>query len=173
VRVRVGEYANGSWNLAPEQILHGERATPVGKVDKLEACGASQRDAEEMWARASAGRAIGGELGIRTAPVDELRQRRHVRGHHRSNCEQKWEGADRHNRNEVLERFVVELLIDMLATGEFLTMIPGSVLRFGPDRAAIKVLALTTPRWRFPTCVLTLKNRTLTPLAQRFIELCA
>jgi DNA-binding transcriptional LysR family regulator len=61
----------------------------------------------------------------------------------------------------------------MLATGEFLTMIPGSVLRFCPDRAAIKVLAVTTPRWRFPTCVLTLKNRTLTPLAQRFIELCA
>lgn len=64
----------------------------------------------------------------------------------------------------------LNLRYSLLATGEFLTMIPGSVLRFGPDRAAIKVLALAAPRWRFPTCILTLKNRTLTPLAQRFID---
>src|SRR5262249_4282229 len=58
----------------------------------------------------------------------------------------------------------------LLATGEFLTMIPGSVLRFGPDRAAIKVLAVTTRRWRFATWALTRKNRTLTPLAQRSLD---
>jgi len=58
----------------------------------------------------------------------------------------------------------------LLATGRFVTMIPGSVLRFGPERTLLHVLPIKIPRWRLPITVMTLRNRTLSPAAQLFIE---
>jgi DNA-binding transcriptional LysR family regulator len=58
----------------------------------------------------------------------------------------------------------------LMATGRFLTTVPGSVLRFGPKHLSIKVLPIELPRWRLPTAIITLKNRTLSPLAQLFID---
>jgi DNA-binding transcriptional LysR family regulator len=64
----------------------------------------------------------------------------------------------------------LSLRYSLLTTGRFLTMIPGSVLHFGPERAPFDVLPITVPRWRLPTGVITLKNRTLGPAAQLFID---
>jgi DNA-binding transcriptional LysR family regulator len=57
----------------------------------------------------------------------------------------------------------------LLATGRFLTIVPGSVLRFGAERTLLKPLPVELPRWRLPVAVITLKNRTLSPLAQLFL----
>jgi DNA-binding transcriptional LysR family regulator len=57
----------------------------------------------------------------------------------------------------------------LLATGRFLTMIPDSALHYGPQRAPIRLLPIKLPRWYVPTCVVTLRDRTLSPLAQLFI----
>jgi hypothetical protein len=58
----------------------------------------------------------------------------------------------------------------LLATGRFLTIVPGSVLRFGAERMMLKPLPVALPRWRLPVAIVTLKNRTLTPLAGLFLD---
>jgi DNA-binding transcriptional LysR family regulator len=58
----------------------------------------------------------------------------------------------------------------LLATGRFLTVVPGSLLRFGAERRLLKPLPVDLPRWRLPVAIFTLKNRTLSPLAQLFLE---
>jgi DNA-binding transcriptional LysR family regulator len=64
----------------------------------------------------------------------------------------------------------LNLRYGLLATGRFVTMIPDSALHYGPRRAPIRVLPIKLPRWHVPTCVVTLKDRTLSPLAQLFID---
>jgi DNA-binding transcriptional LysR family regulator len=64
----------------------------------------------------------------------------------------------------------VNLRYGLLATGGFLTMFPDSLLQYGPRRAPIRVLPINLPRWHVPTSVVTLKNRTLSPVAQLFID---
>ena len=58
----------------------------------------------------------------------------------------------------------------LLATGRFLTIVPGSVLRFGAERVLLKTLPVDVPDWRLPVAILTLRDRSLTPLANVFIE---
>jgi DNA-binding transcriptional LysR family regulator len=58
----------------------------------------------------------------------------------------------------------------LLATGRFLTIVPGSLMRFGAERAILKVLPIRLPDWRLPVAIITLKNRGLTPAAGLFIE---
>jgi DNA-binding transcriptional LysR family regulator len=58
----------------------------------------------------------------------------------------------------------------LLATGRFLTMVPGSVLRLGAERFMLKPLAVDLPRWRLPVAIVTLRNRTLSPVAQLFLD---
>jgi DNA-binding transcriptional LysR family regulator len=58
----------------------------------------------------------------------------------------------------------------LLATGRFLTIVPGSVIRFGAERQLLSVLPVELPRWRLPVAILTVKGRTLTPLAQLFLD---
>ena len=57
----------------------------------------------------------------------------------------------------------------LLATGRFLTMVPGSVLRFGAESLLLKTLPVALSSWRFPVAIVTLKNRTLGPVAERFL----
>jgi LysR substrate binding domain len=59
---------------------------------------------------------------------------------------------------------------NLLATGRFVTVVPGSVLRFVPEYLLFKVLPLKLPIATFPTAILTLKNRMLSPMAELFIE---
>jgi DNA-binding transcriptional LysR family regulator len=59
--------------------------------------------------------------------------------------------------------------IGLLATGRFLTIVPRSVLSFS-KRPDIKVLAVELQHAHVPIGIVTLKNRTLSPTAQLFIE---
>jgi DNA-binding transcriptional LysR family regulator len=59
---------------------------------------------------------------------------------------------------------------ELLATGRFLTVLPGFMLRVTPRNLALKALPVALPNSPMPIGLVTLKNRTLTPLAQLFIE---
>jgi DNA-binding transcriptional LysR family regulator len=63
----------------------------------------------------------------------------------------------------------LNLRYSLLAAGRFITMIPDSALHYGP-RVPIRVLPIKLPRWHVPTCIITLKGRTLSPLAQLFMD---
>src|SRR5258705_1673388 len=60
--------------------------------------------------------------------------------------------------------------IRLVATKGFLTMLPGSMLHFGAKRLPVKVLPVTLPIKSQPYEIVTLKNRTLSPVAKTFIE---
>jgi DNA-binding transcriptional LysR family regulator len=64
----------------------------------------------------------------------------------------------------------LNLRYSLLATGRFITMIPDSTLHLAPPQRSIRVLSIDIPRWRLPNSIFTLRNRTLAPAAQRFIE---
>jgi DNA-binding transcriptional LysR family regulator len=64
--------------------------------------------------------------------------------------------------------FSLPLHYHLLATGRFLTMLPLSMLRFG-KHLPLKVLSTDIPKIPYPTAIITLKNRTLSPLARLFI----
>jgi DNA-binding transcriptional LysR family regulator len=57
----------------------------------------------------------------------------------------------------------------LMASGPYLTLIPGSMLEFGPKPSSINVLPIVLPRWQSPNAIVTLKNRTLSPVAQLLI----
>lgn len=57
----------------------------------------------------------------------------------------------------------------LLATGRFLSLVPASVLRLGGRGSRIRALPIDIPTRGRPIGILTLKNRTLSPVAQRFI----
>ena len=63
----------------------------------------------------------------------------------------------------------IHLHTALVANGPFLAIWPGSVLRFGVNRRLVKVLPvdLAVPPW--PVGVMTLKNRTVSPVVQLFI----
>jgi DNA-binding transcriptional LysR family regulator len=60
--------------------------------------------------------------------------------------------------------------MSLLATGRFLTICPMSTLRFSTHRLELKILPVEVPMARVPSGIVTLKNRTLSPVAQLFIE---
>jgi DNA-binding transcriptional LysR family regulator len=64
----------------------------------------------------------------------------------------------------------LNLRYGLLQTGRFVTMIPDSVLHHGAERTTLKVLPIKLPRWHIPTCAVTLKDRTLSPIARLFID---
>jgi DNA-binding transcriptional LysR family regulator len=64
----------------------------------------------------------------------------------------------------------IQMHSGLLADGAFLAMYPRSLLRFGAKRLAIKVLAVDLPKRTSPVGIVTLKNRTVSPVAQLFIE---
>jgi len=60
--------------------------------------------------------------------------------------------------------------MSLLATGRYLTIFPTSALRFPTQHLELKVLPVELPIDRVPSGIVTLKNRTLSPVAQLFIE---
>jgi DNA-binding transcriptional LysR family regulator len=65
--------------------------------------------------------------------------------------------------------FSLPLHHQMLATGRFVTMLPLSMLRFG-KHLPLKLLPVELPDNDYPTGVVTLTKRTLSPLAQIFLD---
>jgi DNA-binding transcriptional LysR family regulator len=63
-----------------------------------------------------------------------------------------------------------EVRFSLLATGRFLTIFPTSALGFPIRHPKLKILRVKLPLPRVPIGVVTLKNRTLSPVAQLFIQ---
>ncbi len=60
----------------------------------------------------------------------------------------------------------IHLRIHFLANGPFISGIAKSLAH----RNSLSVLAVDLPDWEFPVSIVTLKNRTLSPVVERFIE---
>ena len=69
----------------------------------------------------------------------------------------------------VLDSMSVHLRTNLLAKGPYVTMLPNSVLRFNAHRYALKMLNVDIPAGPWPVAIVTLKNRTLSPIAHQFI----
>lgn len=63
-----------------------------------------------------------------------------------------------------------EVRFNLLATGRYLTIFSTSALRFQTSRPKLKALPVELPMSRVPIGIVTLKNRTLSPVVQLFIE---
>ena len=63
-----------------------------------------------------------------------------------------------------------EVRISLLATGRFISIFPDSVLRFSARSPALKALPVKQSLGRMPVGIVTLKDRTISPLAQLFIN---
>jgi DNA-binding transcriptional LysR family regulator len=66
----------------------------------------------------------------------------------------------------------LEVRISLLATGNFLTILPASALRLPTSRPEIKALPVELPIARVPNGIVTMRNRALTPVARSFVEKC-
>ena len=58
----------------------------------------------------------------------------------------------------------------LLMTGPFLSMVPRVVMRFPPKNRLLRILPISLQGTERPLALLTLKNRTLSPLAQLFAD---
>jgi DNA-binding transcriptional LysR family regulator len=63
-----------------------------------------------------------------------------------------------------------QMCINLVAAGRFLTILQASALRVPTRRPEIKVLPVALPRPNSPIGIVTLKNRTISPVAQLFIH---
>jgi DNA-binding transcriptional LysR family regulator len=69
-----------------------------------------------------------------------------------------------------LMTYSVHLRTNLAASGDFITVLPSSVLRFNPNQFALKALPIAMPGRPWPVAIVTLKNRTLNPVARHFID---
>jgi DNA-binding transcriptional LysR family regulator len=58
----------------------------------------------------------------------------------------------------------------LIAGGRLLGMWPSSVLRFGAAHLSVRVLRVKMPAVRRPVGIVTLKGKTINPVAQLFID---
>jgi DNA-binding transcriptional LysR family regulator len=63
----------------------------------------------------------------------------------------------------------IHLCSTMVASGRFITLLPGSLLRLAAKRLSLKILPVELPSLPRPVGIVTVKNRTLSPFAVRFI----
>ena len=66
--------------------------------------------------------------------------------------------------------FSVHLRANMLARGPFIAPFPRSIVHMNASEFSLKVLPVQLPQVAWPVSLVTLKNRTLTPVAQLFID---
>jgi DNA-binding transcriptional LysR family regulator len=64
----------------------------------------------------------------------------------------------------------LHLYMRLIETGRWLGLVPASVMRFGGKRMQLKILPVKVLSPPAPVGLITVKDRTLAPLAQRFIE---
>jgi len=63
----------------------------------------------------------------------------------------------------------LHLTVTLVATGRFVGLLPRSVVQFSAGRLGLRILPVKLPMPRFPAILITIKHRTLSPLAERFI----
>jgi len=68
-----------------------------------------------------------------------------------------------------LRTFSVELRTKLVAAGPYIAPFARSILQLNADRA-LKILPIELPTCTWPIVLVTVKNRTLNPVAQRFID---
>jgi DNA-binding transcriptional LysR family regulator len=66
--------------------------------------------------------------------------------------------------------FSVQLRAHLLASGDFLSAMPKSMLRLNPECAGLKALPIKLPTSSFPVAIVKLKGRTLSPAVELFLE---
>ncbi len=66
--------------------------------------------------------------------------------------------------------FSVHLRTHLLSTGDFVAAMPRSVLRFNAKQFGLKALPIKLPAHNFRVAIVTLKNRTLSPVAELFLQ---
>jgi DNA-binding transcriptional LysR family regulator len=64
----------------------------------------------------------------------------------------------------------IHLSLQLVAAGRFVAMLPRSILRFRGNDQLLKVLPIELPTQPRPVAIMSLKQRTLSPVAQRFID---
>jgi DNA-binding transcriptional LysR family regulator len=64
----------------------------------------------------------------------------------------------------------LDLRTRLVATGRFLTMLPASTLIPHGKYRLLKALPIELPNSRRPIVIITLRNRTLSPLAELFVR---
>ena len=69
-----------------------------------------------------------------------------------------------------LMTFSLPLVMHFLATGPFITVLPRTVASLHAGSELLKILPVDFPAFSWPVAIVTLKNRTLSPVAQRFID---
>ena len=69
-----------------------------------------------------------------------------------------------------VESFSVALRYQLLATGRFVSALPGSMVNLNTKPNLLKVLPIGLPRRPWPVVLVTLKNRTLAPAVGLFVQ---
>src|SRR5262249_25285858 len=69
-----------------------------------------------------------------------------------------------------LVTYSMDLRAKLPASSRFITVVPRSVLRLEGGRSTLKMLPVEMPTQPWLVAVLTLKNRTLSPVVERFID---
>ncbi len=70
----------------------------------------------------------------------------------------------------IAETFSMQLRTNLLASGHCLTVLPRSVMRLQGDDSPLVVLPVELPQRDWPVVMVTLKNRTLNPVAEVFMK---
>lgn len=71
---------------------------------------------------------------------------------------------------QAVSSFSMQIRFHLLSTGRFLTVLHGSVLQFNAKHWSLKALPVDLPLRPMPIAIFTLKNRTISPVVQLFIE---
>lgn len=71
---------------------------------------------------------------------------------------------------QVVTTFSVPLRNMLIMRDRFISALPVSLLRLNPDLYSVKELPIELPMAPWPSLLVTLKNRTLSPAVERFIE---
>ena len=69
-----------------------------------------------------------------------------------------------------VKTFSIHLRINLVADGPFITALPASVLKLYGERLSLKALPVDLPVRPWSVAIVTLKNRTLSPVVERFID---
>jgi DNA-binding transcriptional LysR family regulator len=64
----------------------------------------------------------------------------------------------------------IQLTITLIASGRFVGLLPNSVARLSAKRVGLRILPVKLPGIRYSVEIITVRNRTPSPLAKRFID---
>lgn len=70
----------------------------------------------------------------------------------------------------VLKTFSIHLRLHLVATGRYVTALPASVLRLHDRHFDLKELRIALPKIPYSVALVTLRNRTLSPVVEQFIR---